>query len=428
MSKVLRWMGVVAVLLIPALGHAAEECNGFINISYPGSQPINSIGDVLTVRVDLGAGTITGGPLNVLLLQKMGFDLSCADPPGPTPNCASEGPVIAYDGDASIMTNCPGTLTSDNPGGGAAPSHITFTFAPIVSVPNGSPIPPGFCSFSFTETILAQSTNSTGVIEQVIGYDVAACDNGVLLSGGFQTGSVPVESPVTHFSCYQVTHGALKPKITLTSLADRFGAYGAPTLVQVHRLCAPANKDDGDPTAPTNPNHLAGYEFQSTANSLLAAGVSVTNQFGNFTVDVRGLDKLLVPTSKSLVAPPLPPLPPGTIRHFACHKLDNIQGPDLGTRVTTVEDQFSALAGITTIDGFTTKSRWRLCVAADKNGEEPDALTDTTALMCFWPKKTRFPTVDLFLNNQFGPGQFGTNIPRATQLDELCVPSTVVVP
>jgi len=197
MSKVLRWMGVVAVLLIPALGHAAEECNGFINISYPGSQPINSIGDVLTVRVDLGAGTITGGPLNVLLLQKMGFDLSCADPPGPTPNCASEGPVIAYDGDASIMTNCPGTLTSDNPGGGAAPSHITFTFAPIVSVPNGSPIPPGFCSFSFTETILAQSTNSTGVIEQVIGYDVAACDNGVLLSGGFQTGSVPVESPVT---------------------------------------------------------------------------------------------------------------------------------------------------------------------------------------------------------------------------------------
>jgi hypothetical protein len=41
---------------------------------------------------------------------------------------------------------------------------------------------------------------SNATAEQVIGYDIASCDNGVLLSGGFQTGDIPVASPVTHFS------------------------------------------------------------------------------------------------------------------------------------------------------------------------------------------------------------------------------------
>jgi hypothetical protein len=355
----------------------------------------------------------------------MGFDLSCADPPGPTPNCASEGPVIAYDGDASIMTNCPGTLTSDNPGGGAAPSHITFTFAPIVSVPTGSSIPPGFCSFSFTETILAQSTNSTGVIEQVIGYDVAACDNGVLLSGGFQTGSVPVASPLGHFACYEIVRGGLKVK-TPVSLVDRFGSY-APILTEAHRLCAPANKDDTDPLAPANPLHLVGYDFNSVGNPVLATGVQVNNQFGAFTMTVKGIDRLLVPSTKSLTPPPPAAPVPGLIRHFACHKLDKVQGPNLKNRATTLEDQFSAQIGITNILGFETPGRWNLCVPVNKNGEEPDAVTDPTGLLCLTPRDTDFPTFNLFLNNQFGPTQFNS-VPRATQLDELCLPSTVVVP
>ena len=86
-------MGVVA-LLTAAPARATEECNGFINISYPNSMPINNVGDQLIVDIQLGAGTITGGPLNVLNVMSFGFDLSCVDPPGPFPHCATEGPVM----------------------------------------------------------------------------------------------------------------------------------------------------------------------------------------------------------------------------------------------------------------------------------------------------------------------------------------------
>jgi hypothetical protein len=413
-------MLLAGVLLLASRAQATEECNGFIDISYPGAPTLDNIGDVLTVEVHLGAGTITGGPLNVLNVTSFGFDLSCVVPPGPVPHCVSEGPVISYDGDASITTNCPGTITTNNPVGGATPSHVVFTFTPELSIPHDTPIPPDACDFFFTETILAQSTNPTGLIEQVIGYDVAECDNGVLLSGGFQTGDVPVASPVTHFDCYQVTQGGLKPQIPVT-LVDRFGSY-TPTLTNVHRLCAPADKNGEDPSAPANPNHEAGYAVASSSPAVLASGVKATNQFGTFTMDVRGLVRLLVPTSKKLTAPPGPPLPVNVIRHYACHNITNISGPDLSHETVTVVDQFAT----TPIPGFTAKSKWKLCVAANKNNEDPTAPTDNTALLCFFAGPTPpFGTVKLFLNNQFGPNQFASK-PRATQYDELCVPSNIL--
>src|SRR5262245_34247686 len=329
-------MVLAGVLLLAGRAQATEECNGFIDISYPGAAIINNIGDKLTVEIHLGAGTITGGPANVLDITSFGFDLSCVDPPGPLPHCTSEGPVISYDGDASITHNCPGTVTTNNSGGGANPSHLVFTFTPMLSIPHDTPIPPDFCDFFFTETILAQSTNSTGVIEQVIGYDIAECDNGVLLSGGFQTGSIPVAAPVTHFSCYEVTQGGLKPKIPVM-VVDRFGSYN-PILTQVHRICLPADKNGEDPTAPANPNHEAAYDLTGSSPAVIASGLKVTNQFGTFTMDVRGIDRLLVPTSKKLTAPPAPPLPPNVIRHYACHDISNISGPNITNKLVTLVD------------------------------------------------------------------------------------------
>jgi hypothetical protein len=218
-----------------------------------------------------------------------------------------------------------------------------------------------------------------------------------------------------------VTHGALNPKIPVT-LVDRFGNY-SPTLTEVHRICAPADKNGDDPTAPTNPNHEASYDLSGGGSSaVVAQGLKVTNQFGTFTMDVRGLDRLLVPTSKKLTAPPGPPLPLNVIRHYACHDISNISGPDISKKAVTVVDQFAS----TPIPGFTGKSKWRLCVAANKNNEDPTAPTDNTALMCFFAAKTPpFATVNLFLNNQFGPNQFA-NKPHATQFDELCVPSNIL--
>jgi hypothetical protein len=216
-----------------------------------------------------------------------------------------------------------------------------------------------------------------------------------------------------------VTGGALKPKIPVT-IVDRYGTY-TPTLVDMHRICTPADKNGEDPTAPTNPNHEAAYFPSTTSSVTLATGVTVTNQFGTFKMDVRGFNRLLVPTAKKLVPPAPNPLPKGAIPHFACHNVANIKGPPLNHTAVTVVDQFTS----TPIPGFVLQSKWKLCVSADKNGEDPGAENKPDALFCFFAANTPpFGTKPLFLNNQFGPNQFA-NHPVATQYDELCVPSTL---
>jgi hypothetical protein len=107
-----------------------------------------------------------------------------------------------------------------------------------------------------------------------------------------------VASPVTHFSCYEVVQGGLKPQIPIP-VVDRFGSYN-PTLTQVHRICAPADKNGEDPTAPANSNHEAGYDLKNGGSpAVVASGFKVNNQFGVFTMDIRGLDRLLVPPRRS---------------------------------------------------------------------------------------------------------------------------------
>ena len=68
-----------------------------------------------------------------------------------------------------------------------------------------------------------------------------------------------------------------------------------------------------------------------------------------------------------------------------------------------------------------------LCAPVSKNGGDPGALTDHTFLLCFrTTEQNDFGTLNVFLNNQFGPSttQF-TSQPFITQYDELCVPSTL---
>src|SRR5262249_56604378 len=112
-------------------------------------------------------------------------------------------------------------FASDVPGGGAAMNTVTFTAAPALAIPANFPTLPGFCTVTFRVKVLGTSIDSTpDKIEQLVGYGVASCDNGVLVSGGFQTSAIT--TPLTHFSCYQVPRGGI-PTQTV-SVVDRFGA------------------------------------------------------------------------------------------------------------------------------------------------------------------------------------------------------------
>jgi len=206
----------------------------------------------------------------------------------------------------------------------------------------------------------------------------------------------------------------------VVALQDVFGTYTA-TLDDGHRLCAPTNKNDEDPDAPQRPQHLTGYDFVNVTPNVPVDNVAVANQFGTYTVDVRNPVRLLVPTAKSLMPPPPPDGDiPTDIRHFLCHDLVGVTGPE--PTGITVESQFAA-----NVVAVTDLNQAMLCAPVNKNGDDPAALNDPNFLVCFnTSEQDPFGTLDVFLNNQFGPSttQF-TNQPFITQYDELCVPSTL---
>jgi hypothetical protein len=91
---------------------------------------------------------------------------------------------------------------------------------------------------------------------------------------------VPLVLPVDHFQCYKVKRskgGAKFTKRTVT-VADQFETVTL-TLVKPVTLCAPANKNNEDPTAPSHPDHLTCYK---TADGKFPSSTHViSNQFGS---------------------------------------------------------------------------------------------------------------------------------------------------
>jgi hypothetical protein len=407
-------VGVAA--LIPSAALAVDTCNGFIDIDYVNAPKVNNIGDAVDVQIAFGTGSIMGG--TKLTITSFQHDLDCNSNFPLTPPCTDEGAVIEYEGDSNITTDCPTTWTSNVPGGGSATNQVIFTANPPLDIPAGIPTLPGFCHIRFKVKIIGSSIDNTpNTIQELIGYDVAACDNGVLLSGGFQTADIGTPPPL-HFSCYEVPRGGIAPQSV--TLVDRFGSTTA-KAPNIHRVCAPTDKNGEDPSAPASPIHLTALDITNVVGTFSQPkGLSVVNQFGNYKVDIVAPVMIFVPTSKSLTPPPPPPLAAGVIPHFQCYKLNNVKGP--APTGISVADQFTLPFGGITVD-IDQRGPDRLCVPVDKNGEDPGAPSNTAALMCFHTKNDRlpFPQKTVFLTNQFG-----SFTETFTQYDELCVPAAIM--
>jgi hypothetical protein len=408
-------VGLALAAWLPSAALAADTCNGFVNIDYIGAPPVTNIGDTVRMKLSFGTGTIQGG--TKLTIQSFQLNLDCNANFPLIPPCVDEGAIVQFED--NVTTTCPvavstGHVVSPNP------NEVIFSFAGSgLDIPANVPTLPGLCAVEFDVRVLAPSIDGSGKIEQLAGYDVAACDNGVLVSGGFQTSAIETPPPL-HFDCYEIRGGGLPQPKPVVTLHDVFGTYAA-TLREADRLCAPTNKNGEDPTAPMRPEHLTGYEFVNVAPNLPEpSGVQVATQFGNYTVDVRNPFKLLVPTAKSLVAPPPPAQIPSSLRHYLCHDVEGVQGPK--PTGITVQSQFAA-----NVVALADLNRATLCAPVDKNGEDPGAPMDPTFLMCFRTnEQNNFGTLTVFLTNQFGPSntQF-TGQPFITQYDELCVPATL---
>ena len=194
-------------------------------------------------------------------------------------------------------------------------------------------------------------------------------------------------------------------------LIDQFGAATADVKRPVS-LCLPTNKMGEDPAAAAHAAHLKGYRIKGPHNPPLT-NVKVVNQFGTIFVDAFRADRLLVPTTKSLVATP-PLLPSPVVDHFDCYK----------SKVTKDTPKFAPIEGLVLEDQFGTqpvvvKKPSRLCAPVDVDGGDPSAPGHRDHLLCYRIKAPRFTRVSpIFVNNQFGPETLD-----AIKPSELCVPS-----
>ena len=213
---------------------------------------------------------------------------------------------------------------------------------------------------------------------------------------------------LSHFQCYEVRPPNTFDRTSI-SLSDAYGDLNV-DLNEASTVCAPANKNGEDPGAVDRVWHLTSYLIGvNGAPFVRVKGVSITNQFGDLTVNLIKPGRLFVPSLKTGT-----PAAPGMPDHFTCYSVDRTLGTAAFTPVkgVTIATQFESAV----IDVI---SPLRLCVPTDKNGEgiaDPDDY-----LMCYVTRGTgSFRPLTVTIDNQFGPQSYSIS-----QRRELCVPTTL---
>jgi len=171
--------------------------------------------------------------------------------------------------------------------------------------------------------------------EECDGSDDAACPGQCLPPGELNECTC---WDLNHFQCYEVDRQPYDIMTGLT-LDDEFGP-GVVDVKRPQRFCNPADKNGEDPTALSDPDHLLGYQIKQTDPRLTRVPAQVVmDQFGTIIVDVSKPDLMMVPTAKDLHLPPLPLTDP--IDHFKCYRVK--RAGRVRVSGITVEDQFGTL-------------------------------------------------------------------------------------
>ncbi len=199
------------------------------------------------------------------------------------------------------------------------------------------------------------------------------------------------------------------------------------TVEKPDRLYNPVQKThDGVTTDITDEiSHYVGYKIKEpkgTEKFEQIKGVSVTDQFGELTIDIKKPKLLLVPSLKDHDVTPVP-LISFTVNHFKCYDVKETEHSLKFEKITVdLLDQFA-------VEPFTmeVKKLKMLCIPVYKTHD--GILTEITNgddnLTCYDVKKLKdtdkFEKRNVFTNNQFGPEELNVD-----KQEEMCVPSKIL--
>jgi hypothetical protein len=209
----------------------------------------------------------------------------------------------------------------------------------------------------------------------------------------FVTKVVPIGAAAAadHYVCYAAT------SLTGTdpgpvSLRDQFES-GQFDPGKADRLCSPAQKND----EPVHDSATYLKRYPLSGAPFPPKTVLLSNQFGQFLVEVTGPRFLLVPASRGTPDPPDPAAP--GFEHYKCYVFN---------KQPTVVDQFGTRP--------VSVVAWTLCNPAQKNGEE--VRDPNRHLLCYQISGSAPPPNEVATVDQFGPDLLRLGVPR-----QFCEPS-----
>jgi parallel beta-helix repeat protein len=265
---------------------------------------------------------------------------------------------------------------------------------------------------AFTVVLPASATFPGGAVITATATDLATSHTSEF--------SPCVGVPLDHFSCYKTFEyqsSAFAGFANLT-LADRFTSRTASSNT-VLGLCAPANKNGEDPTAPARPTHLEGYRLRRAYQKDAATfDLILKDQFGTHLASLyaKKVEFLLVPTAKTLASPPPPPPGPG-VDDFVCYRIRRFEGGNFPPVVAPLSsvDQFGANA-------FTSRrARW-LCTPVDVDSQNPAAPVHPDQLLCYVVPMLQSNN---WLTDVWVTNRFGSEYLRVQRQNMLCVPARI---
>jgi len=225
---------------------------------------------------------------------------------------------------------------------------------------------------------------------------------------------------IEHYLSYKVKQPKGDDKfVKFTVFLDDKYESATYTVDKPDRLYNPIDKNEEGLT--DDISHYVGYKIKIPKGDDKfehIKGVSVTDQFGQLTIDIKKVKLLLVPSLKDHDESP-EITSPFTVNHFKCYDAKESKGTDKFEKqpVTVYDPNF-----VITQD-FEVKKPKMLCVPVDKNGE--GFVAEENNLMCYDVKKMKgdpkFEKRNVFTNNQFGPEEL-----KVEKQEELCVPSTIL--